>query len=139
MTSSRERLPLSLSSYLEDFADALAKAPGYDFDGEKTEKSDDEGAEKIIGTVTNSPVYRVPPRVLVGGGGGINGQFSDAGEDFLNVPTITWRLVPVATSTKPVFSLDRVLAQRPSPQFSSPFSVHVRHDQHEQLQAHAPT
>ncbi|KAG8925727.1 hypothetical protein FRC00_003707, partial [Tulasnella sp. 408] len=65
MTSSpREGSPFGPSSYLENLAGALAKVPGYDFDSKKTEKGDGErSGKKIIRTVTNSPVHRVPPRV----------------------------------------------------------------------------
>ncbi|KAG6824195.1 hypothetical protein H0H93_002452, partial [Arthromyces matolae] len=71
-----------------DFTKALAKSVGCDFEtkerggkGEKGEKGE-KGDSKVVGTVTNPPLNRTLPRVM------IDGPFGSASEDFLNYDTI---------------------------------------------------
>jgi len=63
-----------------DFTKALAKAVGCDFDSKGSK--DGPAGGKVVGTVTNPPLNRTLPRVMV------DGPFGSASEDFLNFETI---------------------------------------------------
>jgi NADPH oxidase len=62
-----------------DFTKALAKAVGCDFD---TKGSKGDSGGKVVGTVSNPPLNRTLPRVMV------DGPFGSASEDFLKYETV---------------------------------------------------
>jgi len=64
-----------------DFTKALAKAVGCDFET-KGSKGDAPSGGKVVGTVSNPPLNRTLPRVMV------DGPFGSASEDFLNYETV---------------------------------------------------
>jgi NADPH oxidase len=64
-----------------DFTKALAKSVGCDFDT-KGSKGDAPSGGKVVGTVSNPPLNRTLPRVMV------DGPFGSASEDFLNYETV---------------------------------------------------
>ena len=65
-----------------DFTTALAKAVGCDFDSKERKDDADAAGGKVIGTVTNPPINRVLPRVMV------DGPFGSASEDFFKYETV---------------------------------------------------
>jgi NADPH oxidase len=64
-----------------DFTKALARAVGCEFDT-RGAKGDAPSGGKVVGTVSNPPLNRTLPRVMV------DGPFGSASEDFLNYETV---------------------------------------------------
>jgi NADPH oxidase 2 len=73
-----------------DFTRELSKAVGCDFDTKERGKGDNKGDKKgdladggkVVGTISNPPLNRTLPRVMV------DGPFGSASEDFLKYETV---------------------------------------------------
>jgi len=83
LTSAPEEDYMSLHiRVVGDFTKALAKAVGCDFDSKGAKGADAPAGGKVVGTVSNPPLNRTLPRVMV------DGPFGSASEDFLNYETV---------------------------------------------------